>query len=241
MKIFAVSDIHGHCTELKRALDEAGFDKNNQGHLLVCCGDYFDRGTENREVMKYLERISNKVMLLGNHEDMLREILLGARLKTHNYLNGTDLTVTEFFGKGCIDSFGTIDFSGKTRDLDRLEEFLGEMKSFYETENYIFTHGWLPTDIAGGLHVREGFRDLPESLWSKARWVKWTDMYGLCEIPDGKTLVCGHYPTFYANTVDPLRKSGDSGLFFGEGLIAIDAGTDTSGRFNVLVLENNIL
>ena len=40
--IFAVSDIHGHATLLKEALTQAGFDRKNPDHLLVCCGDYFD-------------------------------------------------------------------------------------------------------------------------------------------------------------------------------------------------------
>jgi predicted phosphodiesterase len=42
-KIFVVSDIHGHCTLLQKALERAGFDDANEDHLLICCGDYFDR------------------------------------------------------------------------------------------------------------------------------------------------------------------------------------------------------
>lgn len=241
MKIFAVSDIHGHCTELKEALDRAGFSKENEDHLLVCCGDYFDRGTENTAVMKYLEKIKNKVMLTGNHEEMLREILTSGRLREHNYINGTDLTVAEFFGKGSIDSLGQIDFSGKTRDLDRLEEFLDGMKSFFETEHYIFTHGWLPTDISGGLHVRENFRESPESLWKKARWTKWTEMYGICDLPPGKILVCGHVPVQYAYRVSPLRNHENSDIFRGGGVIAIDGGVFMGGKINVLVVEDEMI
>lgn len=54
-KIFAVSDIHGHYHILKEALDRAGFDDSNDNHLLVCCGDYFDRGDENVEVLIILK------------------------------------------------------------------------------------------------------------------------------------------------------------------------------------------
>lgn len=241
MKIFAVSDIHGHCKELKDALEMSGFEKNNPEHLLICCGDYFDRGTENREVMKFFERTENKVMLLGNHEDMLKEILTAGRLKEHNYLNGTHLTVTEFFGKNAIDSFGMIDFSGRYRDLDRLEEFLGEMKNYYETEKYIFTHGWLPTDISGGIHVKENFRSLPDSMWKKARWIKWTDMYGICPLLSDKTLVCGHMPVQYAYRISPLRSRENSDIFYGEGLTAIDGGVFAEGKINVLVLEDELI
>ena len=39
-KIFVVSDVHGHYTLLKEALEKAGFQNENKNHLLVCCGDY---------------------------------------------------------------------------------------------------------------------------------------------------------------------------------------------------------
>ena len=42
-KIFAVSDIHGFYTQLREALDKAGFDSENENHLFVCCGDCFDK------------------------------------------------------------------------------------------------------------------------------------------------------------------------------------------------------
>ena len=56
-KLFVVSDIHGHYTELKAALDRAGFDRNDPAHLLICCGDYFDRGSENAQVLWFAWRI----------------------------------------------------------------------------------------------------------------------------------------------------------------------------------------
>ncbi len=241
MKIYAVSDIHGHCTELKEALQKAGFDKNDKSHMLVCLGDYFDRGTENFEVMKFLERIDNKVMLLGNHEDMLNEILVKGKLKQHNFINGTDLTIADFFGKNSIDAFGEIDFSGRYRDLDRLEDFLSDMKSFYETKHYIFTHGWLPIDFSGGLHIKENFREASGEAWKKARWIKWTEMYGICPLISGKNLVCGHVPVQYAYRISHTRNHENSDIFFGEGMTAIDGGVFMNGKINVLVIEDDII
>ena len=74
-KLFVVSDVHGHCTLLKQALAEAGFDKENPDHLLICCGDYFDRGEENVEVLKFFEQLKHCVLLRGNHEDLLLKLL----------------------------------------------------------------------------------------------------------------------------------------------------------------------
>ena len=95
--LFVVSDIHGHYTLLKNALDKAGFDKEDPNHLLVCCGDYFDRGSENVEVLKFFERLKHCVLLRGNHEDMLLKLLYTGKVLPHHYINGTMQTMTDFF------------------------------------------------------------------------------------------------------------------------------------------------
>lgn len=234
-KLFVVSDIHGHCTLLKEALLNAGFDKNNDAHWLICCGDYFDRGVENAEVMSFFERLPRKVMLRGNHEDMLLKLLQTGKLLPHHYINGTISTLKSFFGKYFIDpADDTIDFSGKTRTVDRLCEFIEETVDYYETEHYVFVHGWLPEN-----GETEGSRQSAGSAaWEKARWTKWTEKYtGQRPLAD-KTLICGHMPTFFANAFDPSRKENNAEIFYGNGMIAIDAGTYDSGQINVLILED---
>lgn len=59
-QIFAVSDVHGYFEQMKNALDEAGYECENDAHLLVCCGDYFDRGSENLKVLQFLERVKTR-------------------------------------------------------------------------------------------------------------------------------------------------------------------------------------
>ena len=59
-KLFVVSDIHGHYSLLKNALDRAGFDRNDPSHLLVCCGDYFDRRTQNLQVLRFFDCLDNR-------------------------------------------------------------------------------------------------------------------------------------------------------------------------------------
>ena len=70
-KIFAVSDIHGHASIFKKVLINSGFNQNNPEHLLILCGDCFDRGCENKELFECLNGVSNKVIIRGNHEEML--------------------------------------------------------------------------------------------------------------------------------------------------------------------------
>lgn len=241
-KFFVVSDIHGHCTILKKALAEAGFDKNNSDHILVCCGDLFDRGNENMQVLKFIDCIDNKILIMGNHEEMLLEIFRTGKLKPHNFDNGTVETMVEFFGKYAVDGFtGDIDFSGNTRMVDRVCGLIGEMRDYFETENYVFVHGWLPTVVRDGKPVvYDGWRNAEAVMWSASRWKKWIEMYGADALIEGKTIVCGHYPTLFANTFDMSRARGSSEIFYGKGMIAIDAGTFTSGRINVLVIEDKM-
>ena len=242
-KIFAVSDIHGHYTELKAALDEAGFEPQNEDHLLVCCGDYFDRGTENLNVLKYIDRLKNKVMIRGNHEDMLLEIFDTGRLKEHNFFNGTAETITDFFGRYSLDwATGEVDFSGKTRMLDRATDFILETRDYFETEHYVFTHGWLPTMVRDNkIYIDPEWRKASKEQWKRARWTKWTDMYEDCDRPEGKTIVCGHVPSFRAKKFDKSREEMSADIFYGNGVIALDAGTYTTGKVNVLVIEDNLL
>lgn len=237
MRIFVVSDVHGYYTPLKEALDRSGFDKDNDEHLLICCGDYFDRGSENVEVLRLLECIQNKVLIRGNHEDLLLKLLRTGKLLPHHYINGTLRTLENFFGKYSIDPLDdTIDFSGKTRITDRICQFIEEMVDYYETEHYVFVHGWIPENAL----TQEKRRNAGKQDWEKARWIRWNDQYTGLRPIENKTLICGHVPSFFANRFDDRRKSKDYTIFYGNGMIAIDAGTAESKQVNVLVLEEEM-
>lgn len=241
-KIFVVSDVHGYYSLLKEALDNAGFEPENEEHLLVCCGDYFDRGTENYNVLKYMERLKHKVLLRGNHEDLLLEIFDRGSIMINNKTNGTVQTLIEFFGKYAIDEWGTIDFSGKTSMLNRVTEFIQETKNYFETKNYVFTHGWLPTKvIPNGERIDENWREASEDSWEEARWTRWDEKYETCNRIEGKTIVCGHVPSFFATAYDEKREPEDASIFYGNGLIVVDAGTYNSGKINVLILEDELI
>ncbi len=237
-KIFVVSDVHGHFTLLKTALDDAGFNDDDESHLLVGCGDYFDRGKENLEVLKFFERVKRKVLLKGNHEDLLLEVFRTGKFLPHNFINGTMTTLENLFGKYTIDPMdNSIDFSGKTRTIDRVMEFIGEMVNYFETENYVFVHGWLPPNA----NTTENRRKVSDKAWEDARWIKWTNAYNDERPLADKTIVCGHYPTLFARKFDKTRPERSTEIFRGNGVIAIDAGTFETKTVNVLVLEDNLI
>ena len=92
-KFFVTSDIHSYYTELITALNNAGFDANNEDHYLVVCGDYFDRGTQSKEMYEYLMSLERKVLVKGNHDDMMVDMLRRGYPKSHDQHNGTKDTL----------------------------------------------------------------------------------------------------------------------------------------------------
>lgn len=241
-KIFAISDIHGHYTEMKTALDEAGFIPDDENQLLVVCGDCFDRGHENRLVFEYLNSIQNKILIRGNHEDMLWNVLRCAHIDSNDVYNGIDITVKDFFGTGIGKGNGWLDFKGWEDTVAALKNYITEMYDYFETEHYVFTHGWLPTVCEGkGFRIPENFRQYAPDHWMMGRATSWTRMYSCGAVLNDKTIVCGHRSSRYGFQFDPERDKNDFSIFYGNGVIAIDALTVQSGKLNVLVIEDELL
>ena len=241
-KIFAVSDIHGHATLLKEALSNAGFQESNPEHLLVVCGDCFDRGKENRAVYLYLDRIKNKVIIRGNHEDILEDTIYKAKVTDHARDNGTEKTVKEFFGSDYDYERCTLFIDERTNGYKELIPFLQSTRDYFETEKYVFTHGWLPLINQGTFYVDipDNWRYATPAEWRKARWTEWHKVYPYRPILKDKTLIVGHRSTAYGSMFDPKRQSKCHDPFHGEGMIAIDALTVLSEKINVITLTDNV-
>lgn len=239
MKLFAISDIHGHATILKHALQNAGFDPKDPSHLLICCGDCFDRGVENRAVLEYLQKIPNKVLIRGNHEDMLENAMERGSISSVEVRNGTVNTIEEFFGADSISANGKLSPDPAIRA--QLERFIHSMVDYFETEHYVFTHGWIPLHYEWGeFRIRKDWRTASLSAWERARFTGWNQTYQQkMTLPD-KTIVCGHRGAYYGNQFDPDRSPHCHDPFYGKQVIAIDGLTIVSGQVNVLVVEDEI-
>ena len=249
-KIFAVSDVHGCCDALKRSLEQAGFAANDESCLLIVIGDCFDRGVENREVFEFLKAIRNKIIIRGNHEDMLEQILDKRHIGKAGFANGMDSTVYSFFGERAIGELDVyhpfsykLNFSGRESTVEELKQFLSQTYDYFETENYIFTHGWLPVDFTeeGNCFIKGNFRYETPTEWKRARFMEWYRMYGADAMLKGKTIVCGHRTSRFACLVGETREPDDYSPFFAEGLVAIDSATIQSGLVNVFVAEDEPL
>jgi serine/threonine protein phosphatase 1 len=249
-KFFVTSDVHGFYDEMRRALDEAGFDQNNEDHWLVVCGDYFDRGSQPLEVMKYLLHLPRKILVRGNHEQLLVECYQRGEPYSYDYSNGTYSTICEIGGAGEGYDFDEC----CTRTLGRTRMFLDTMVNYFETKNYIFVHSWIPVINKDGLpahytknrkfEFNPDWRNASRSEWEDAMWGNPFDMAERGLMPD-KTVVFGHWhaSTGWAKAEGRSEFGIDAKFdpFYGDGFISIDACTAHSRKCNVIVLEDEFL
>ena len=240
-KLFVLSDIHGHYSEMKKALDDAGFDPENESHIFVSCGDLFDRGMENVAVYDFVRGLKHKILIRGNHEDMLYKTFVGRSLLPHSSYNGTDITIRQLLGEGAIDEDGRFVGEPYKARIGELMDFIDAMIDYYETDEYVLTHGWVPIILEDRTPIIDpNWRDASSIEWGEARWLPWQQLYETNVKLEGKTIVCGHRPARMGVMFDQSREPDDSSIFYGEGMIAIDAGTVRSGRVNILVIEEDL-
>lgn len=232
MKLFVVSDVHGFYTEMKRALDEAGFDPQNENHWLISCGDNFDRGPDNEKVLEYLWSLPRTVLVRGNHEDLLEECCKREVAFLHDHHNGTYDTIHELGGNDSVFA------ECCRRTTARIGLFLDSMVDYFETKNYVFAHGYLP--------IRKDWRNASDYEWGRARWLN-----GMSEVTRksrriDKCVVVGHWHTSWGRSMSEGKSEFGEGADFspyyhGDYLIAIDACTAYSRRVNCLVLEDEFI
>lgn len=241
-KLFCVSDIHGFFDEMKSALDAAGFDPKNENHWLIVCGDCFDRGLQTWNVFNYLNELPRKIIIRGNHEDLLLECVERGYPLSHDVTNGTAQTVMDFgdsneFKRSCK-------MCGKV-----VGEFIKNMPYYFETEKYVFVHGWLPPmlDEFGRTicTVHPQWYHATDAEWAKGAWRNGMAMYFKKEVID-KTVVCGHWHTSYGHfTAGHCKEEyGEDAIFepfIAEGIIAIDGCIARTKKCNVVVLEDEFL
>jgi hypothetical protein len=236
--LFVVSDVHGYYTEMKEALEGADFCAEKDDHVFVSCGDLFDRGTENKAVYDFVRRLKNKILIRGNHEDMLLEALQRGCLIGADVDNGAALTVSDLLGKDALNEKGGFDRELHGEKIAELSAFIEGMSDYYETESHIFTHGWLPIVFEGRYpQVDPNWRSACAEDWRFAHGLEWQQLYSVGSILKDKTIVCGHRPARMGSMFDSFREFDCSEPFFGKGMTAIDAGTVRSGRVNVLVIK----
>ncbi|MCR4646409.1 MAG: hypothetical protein K5695_13550 [Oscillospiraceae bacterium] len=114
---------------------------------------------------------------------------------------------------------------------------------YYETEHYIFAHGWIPciADRRTGFSYYSDWRNVDAFEWKRARWHNGMDAAQSCM--EEKTILCGHWHSSYGHWKyehkgSEFGEDADFSPYYGKGIIALDACTAFSGKINVLVLDD---
>lgn len=104
---FAIGDVHGEIKALQRTFasfeQDAAIDKTNP--MIVCLGDYIDRGENSAEVLTTLRALNkdfpdNFVCLMGNHEYMCLRFLEDPERRGERWLRFGGLQTLASFGVG---------------------------------------------------------------------------------------------------------------------------------------------
>lgn len=292
-KYFCVSDIHSYATYLTAALGKAGFNVDNNDHILIICGDIFDRGYQTLECYNYIMSIPKhrRILIRGNHELLFLELLDSDLPGRHDYSNGTVRTFCHIAGVkesyvNPLDIELDLYAQNQTKiNNEQIEKILkarwaevkqkvldsdicawiksDEWRAFYELDNLIFVHSFIPTQVKE-ISETKLFRYYPPSQlpvefietvpnWRECKYTStaWEDATWGCpykqfdaglfdgEIAKGNILVCGHWHTsdFHARYENDL--SNNLNLYFGKNLIALDACTAASQFCNVLLYDSD--
>lgn len=262
MRYYVVSDVHGFYDELIKALTEQGFFDDKEPHKLVICGDLLDRGKQTNELVKFALELMRKdelIYIRGNHEDLLNTLLDGLSVADNDrvmwqLVDGTSYHVHNGTWQTAVDlsemNVGEIykDPLKCVETIKRSEYYtklLSTAVDYYETDNYVFVHGWIPVkNIRSESKYREDWRTASKEDWDSARWDCGMDMAVQFKIIEpNKTIVCGHYHTSYGHSVYESNGSefgvdADFTPFYAEGIMAIDGCTAWTGEVNCIVIDD---
>lgn len=262
MKYYVTADIHGYHTYFKEALEEVGFFEEKEPHKLILCGDLLDRGGEGTDAVDFMLDLAQKdqlIYILGNHEDLLvqcmEQVASGnvyeiASGLSHHSLNGTWDTLLQIGGMEELEAYkNPTELLRRVMNSPFYQKLLPLGIDYYETPNYIFTHGWIPC-ISKGYRPRvrcsydPNWRGADVNAWKRARWSNGIEL--ACEkgiLEPNKTVVCGHWHTSYGHS--KLEQKGsergedaDYSPFYANGIIALDACVAASKKVNCIVIED---
>lgn len=228
-KFFVVSDTHGFCTLTKKVLDEAGFEQDNPDHWIIHCGDILDRGSEAQDMIDFMMGLERKILVKGNHEILMMELIERGFPGDHDWHNGTAQSTMQL----APDAKTWPEACPKVKSI--VEQLFSQQVNFFETQNYVFVHSQIPYWLGNG------WRDGSDEEWADAMWGNPFDFWESVEI-EGKTVCFGHWHTSYYNSpLNEFSENSDYGIAYGDGFIGLDACTVYSNKVNVLVIEDEFL
>ncbi|WP_112322372.1 metallophosphoesterase family protein [Oceanibium sediminis] len=214
-RIYAIGDIHGCLGALEHVLGRIAADFSARPHpapVTLCVGDYVDRGPDARGVLDRLLALDGAVLLLGNHDELFRDFLLG------------DLPGEMFasWQRGAMGGRETLASYGLNPGVSPEEAravapashlgFLQRAPRLVRIGGYVFVHA----GIRPGVPLDR--QDPHDLIWIREPFLSWTG-------PHPGIVVHGHTP------VERVTHHGNR--------IEIDTGAVFGGPLSCLVLEGD--
>jgi len=184
MKYFITSDVHSYYTPFIDALLEVYYDKNNPNHTLIVDGDLFDRGQNALILLAFIKSIpkENRVLIRGNHEYLLKNLLDKEYPDYYDFSNGTVSTCFQLIGsnenndaykrlyyEAMFSYYSSSYYSVNTDSLKKTWKTISnkvkktkiidwifnsdEWCDYYELDNYIITHAFIPVHNPTIIHM----------------------------------------------------------------------------------------
>ncbi len=165
----AIGDIHGCATALRTLLATLNLTATD---TLVMLGDAVDRGSDSRDVLEQLLAVRehcNLVPILGNHEQMLLDVINGLMPLQDWLIHG---------GSETLDSYGTN--AALTAIPIKHYDFIRSWINYHETGGHFFAHGNYLPEI-----------NLSQQPWQQTRWQSLREFLPGPHV-SGKIAVLGH-------------------------------------------------
>ncbi len=156
---YAIGDVHGCLASLKNLLDKIELDRTSRPEkksTVVFLGDLIDRGPSSREVLEFLMNYkpdwTNVVFLMGNHEEVMIEVLGGDISAMRSWF--------EFGGKACARSYGVDNFGQLHINPDHIMmalqrsvpkahiRFISGFRDAFLFGEYLFVHAGIKPKVA---------------------------------------------------------------------------------------------
>ena len=234
-KYFIFSDVHGCYTVLHSALEEVGYDEKNPKHILVSLGDNFDRGQENAEVLRFLNR-TKALCVLGNHDQMLLDYLIGNSNGVFDCTyNGMHTTIRDLANLPQDTKPYNI-IQGLHYLADRVQQRfptlvhqLIQLPDGYKIGNYILTHAGFSTNYSRHEH---------DNSWFPNHWTNTPEfIHKYNGHTNGFKFVSGHWHAGKLSHEFVGLVDHDHKIFNFNDFIGIDACSNLTQRVNVLTIE----
>ena len=223
-RIYAIGDIHGRLDLLQRLLKTIAKDSTSPpSHcILVCLGDYIDRGPHSAGVVACLLSLESdpvfkgfdRHFLKGNHEQMMAEFLEGKGVGALWLKNGGAATLESYGIKNPWGDLKQVRHQAQAALPVAHRHFFDHLELHHHQGDYHFVHAGVRP------HVPLEHQSPDDVLWIRNEFLTATEDFGAM-------IVHGHSPVDVPNVL-PNR-------------IAIDTRAWASGTLTCLVVQEDTL